>query len=352
MGKIIWKDQDLVPPLFFEAMRSDTHTVAGDISVSELIAPPQIRILRQNNDIIESATKRVFTLIGTALHSLLEKGAFLHHQEIKSLMDAGEVLDSLYNKYKHLPSAQKFADLSQEVKKICRWMIERIGCDMDALTKRYKVETTMAWKFDDIVLYGTSDFMDMQEESIEDYKLTKSWAFLHAESKDEWPQQLNVYRWLAWKNGILEPKKLNTWAFFRDFNQGQANFNPSYPQAPVLKIGQPVWDMELIEEFILKRLDLHRLASQGYVKDCTGKERWANADEHKIKLPNGNRAIFKSDNKQDAETKLTEIQLTKNPSAYIETIWGTSRRCEEWCSVAHVCPQWAEIIRQRQIENK
>lgn len=351
MGKIIWTDQDLVPPLFFEAMRSDTHTVAGDISVSELIAPPQIRILRQQHDVIESATKRVFTLIGTALHSLLEKGAFLHYKEIKALMDAGEVLDSLYNKYKRLKSAENFQRISQELKRICKWMIELIGGDMESLTKRYKVETTMAWKFEDITLYGTSDFMDMFEQSIEDYKLTKTWFYIHRDAKSDWTYQLNVYRWLAWKNGIMEPTKLNTWAFFRDFSQGNANFNKDYPQSPVLKIAQQVWEMEKIEDYINKRLSIHRLASQGDVKECSGLERWATSDLHKIKIPNGTKSLSNTDNLNEAKAKLEEIKLTKNPAAYIETIWGTSRRCEDWCSVAHVCPQWAEIKRKMKIEN-
>lgn len=349
---IIWKDKDLVPKLFFEAMRRDTHTVAGDISVSELISPPQVRILRKQNDVIESATKRIFTLIGTAIHSLLENGAFAFHKDIKALMEAGEVLDSLYNKYRDNPKGQNFADLSAQLKKIAVWMIEDIGEDMESLMKKYRVESTMVLKYDDTALYGTCDLIDFDDNAIEDYKLTKSWFYTYAKEKEDWVAQLNIYRLMAKRHGIVDATVLNTWAFFRDWAQGVASTNPAYPKHPVLKIGQMVWTDEKTEEYIQSRLHVHRLAEQGHVQECSGIDRWATGSLWKLKIPNGVKSLKNFDNEANAIDALDDYKLMKNPAAYLDFVPGQSRRCEEWCSVAHVCPQFAEIKRKIKIQGR
>ena len=329
---IRYTDTDKVPPLFFKAMRLDNHPVAGTMSVSELIAPPQIKYLKIRNELTESAPDRLWALVGTAIHGLLERAATADNLQYNSLLDAADTMDVFANNSKGEDQIL-FQKVSKFLKQNAKKIVLPINPD-------YVVEETLSYEIDGITLYGTYDIRDLKLKRIEDYKFTKVWAYIFKESKEEWAQQLNVYRWMCSKHGI-EVDLLRIWGLFRDWSEMKI-MTPGYPKFATMPIDLPVWRLEDTEAFVRERIRLHKITAAGNIIECTGKDRWATGNTYKIKSPTVKRSLANFDDLGEAMKRLQKEQL-KNPKIYMETIPGENKRCERYCPVRKVCPQWKKF---------
>ena len=189
-----------LPEAIARAARSDKYSRGeADISVTQLIDAPQVRHLREihKGDLEIDVADRVWALLGTAVHSLLE------HSRSYVVTE-----ERLYAK--------------------CRgWTISG-GVDVQT------------------------------DHSIEDYKVTSVWAAM--QEKPEWERQLNCYNWLRRKVKGTSASELYIYAILRDWNRSEAKRDGSYPQCPVLKIPIPVWDDLAQDAYVLGRVMLHQKA--------------------------------------------------------------------------------------------
>lgn len=320
-----------IPALLLRAIEKDYHNVDGDISVTELINPPQIKALKKLDFELEiDASREIWRLIGSAVHGLLEDAGYNKQLDSLILKKAAGVLVSRYNKTNDkqtLAAAKWLKRIAEDSFKEDRWELERT-------LSNYFPEF-------DIKVYGTFDLHDRLLNRIEDYKLTKSWAFTHQEEKTEWAEQQNVYRYLYYLETGKVIDHLRIWGLFRDWNSAHTN-KRNYPPRPIMPVDLPVWDMKKTELFVRERLELHVAAASGEIPKCTGKERWAEAAVWKIYRPGQKSSIFKTDREDIAKEKLSEFEM-KYPGAYIEEVPGINKRCREFCPVAQVCPQWKSI---------
>lgn len=330
MPKIIWKDTEYVPELFLRALQNDYHPVAGDISVSELLSPPQARELKRTAEVIEeSAPSRLWALVGTAIHSIMEKSIIGDHEERQALLESAEVMDKMYNSTK--------LDLYRKVSLFLKDEAKKITI---ANNERFILEETVSTLIDGVRLYGTYDVRDLVNKGIEDYKYTKAWAYIHSENKDEWKWQLNTYRWILSREGVNvdeEVTYLKIWGMFRDFNRQQLA-RSGYPKHEIMPINIPILPLDIVEQFVKERISLHKMSD----KECTGKDRWADGDKWKIYVPTSKTAIATLFSKEEAEQRIIREKL-KNHKAEMKYVPGENKRCEHFCPVASICPQWKKI---------
>ena len=56
-----------LPNTLYDAIKYDTHKLAGDISVTTLIDAPQVRLLKKKHTYEEDVVDGLYALMGTAL---------------------------------------------------------------------------------------------------------------------------------------------------------------------------------------------------------------------------------------------------------------------------------------------
>lgn len=207
-----------LPEPLVNAVKNQAYSPgSSDITVTTLIQPPLIRKLRKQYDseIEEDASDRIWALIGSATHGILENA---------------------------------FKGSTARVE-------ERVYA------------TLLGWK-----LGGQFDVLE--GSTLSDYKITSVYS---ADGKIEWEQQLNVLRWLLHKNNT-QVDKLQIIAIFRDWSKHGIKKNPDYPPSQVGVINIPVWTLEETEAYVKERIALHQLEEPPMCNDeerWTTPEQWA-----------------------------------------------------------------------------
>lgn len=186
-----------LPASIVNAVTRSSVKTENRISVTDLIGSPLIRQLRIKHwDEIEvDASDMLWALLGTAVHSALQKNA-----------PSGTV-----------------------------------------------VEHKMQIRKDDYTIVGIPDLYD--NGILSDWKITSVWSFILG-AKPEWERQLNVYAYFFLMKG-LPVRKLEINAILRD-HQVSKRFDKDYPPIPFVKSDVKLWSPTETFEYILNRLDLHK----------------------------------------------------------------------------------------------
>lgn len=276
----------LPEPLVRAVTRHPHDRIKNRISVSELIQPPQIRKLTidHKDEIVEDASDRIWSLLGTLLHGVLERNA----QGMKDTISEEEL-------------SAKFA----------------------------------GW---DVVGHYDLSEMVLDGELLTDWKLTSVWAIKDG-SKPEWEQQLNCYAELIRRAGRTV-NQIQIVAIGRDWSKNKARFEKDYPQQQVKVFAVPLWTPEETAEFIEDRVRLHQKAEKGVYPECAPAERWARTDKWALMKKGQKKAVKLHEKKKDAEEHL--LSMVKG-SHFIEERPGESIRCESYCSVSRFCRQFAAM---------
>lgn len=292
---------------------------SGDVSCTTLIAPAQIFQLsketmgdlktRDGDDIFlhdlttEDATERIWTLMGSAVHYVLENAIL----DMKAKNEWAEDYISERRFYHTIGG-------------------KRVSAQIDLL----------------------------EGDELSDFKLTSVWTIKHAIAefggKPEWTAQLNIQRYLMYHNGI-EVKKLWIMAFARDWNRSGARQSGDYPPRAV-KISIPLWSIQKTEEYILSRINA--LYSPLPVL-CTPDECWESLTMYALKKKGRKSALRVFDNEKDigewaVDKGHADIALEDPKSVNgiklktgfsVEVRIGERRRCQDYCEVMPFCQQYA-----------
>ena len=207
-----------LPEPLVNAVRNDPYNAGkSDISVTALIGSPYIRRLKRlhGDHITEDVSERIYALLGQAVHSILERAEAPHYQ----------IEERLYHKM-------------------------QIGPD----------EITLSGQFDLITPDGI----------LQDYKVTSYFACKDG-PKIEWEKQLNVLRFLCWKNNIVV-NKLQIVAILRDWSRTEKlRYGDKYPNEPVKVLDVPLWDLSDTWDYVSERIERHFFRE---IKPCDPIERW------------------------------------------------------------------------------
>lgn len=280
-----------LPEAIVRAVTNDPYPTleqrTWDISVTELISPPQQAALKRKyrDELTEDAADRIWALFGQSIHTILERAE---------------------------PTAIVESRLQAE-----------IG----------------GWK-----VSGQVDHLSLMKSGgwcISDYKTTSAWSVLNG-AKTEWETQLNVLRFLAEANGY-PVTRLRIIALLRDWSKGQAKQGGNYPQSPVVTLEIPIWEgvIAWIEARVKEHQEARRSAEAGEdMPPCTPEERWERPTVYAVKKPGRKSAVRLYSAIQDAQA-----HADREKGHFVETRPGEAVRCAGYCPVAHLCVQrQAELL--------
>lgn len=251
----------------------------AQFSVTELLEPPQIRLLkiRHWGEIREDVTDRIWAACGTLMHTLLEQHGGLpeHH-----------------------------------------------------------IERTLSTTVDGETVTGTFDLYH-EDGTLIDWKFVSVWTTMRGVPAD-WQTQLNLYAELLRRTGF-EVRSLKIVAIYRDWVRTKALYEHGYPaeQAQVFNI--PLWTDEYATSYMSERIRLHRSAESGPSPQCTDEERWARRTKFALMKRGAKKALKLYDDEESANKAVTK------PEHYVEIRPGGNARCENYCAVSEFCPQYARI---------
>jgi hypothetical protein len=229
-----------LPDAFVNAVRNDPYSGGGDISVTKLIDSPQRRVLykQYKNLIVEDVSERVWSLMGQAVHTVLERA------ETSALVE------------------------------------ERLYMEVNG------------WQ-----LSGQFDRLHLDKETLQDWKVTSTYK---SKGDPSWERQLNILRLLANENGYAV-SNLEIVAIFRDWRRAEAKRNPDYPQSNVVVIKVPVWGLDDTRRYVEERVALHQSAEAGRYTPCSDEERWYAGTTFALMKKGGKRAIKVVEKKEDID---------------------------------------------------
>lgn len=279
---IITNKYGVPEPLVTLASKEYYSKGASQYSVTEIMSPPKIKRLREqyNDQIKQDVSDMLWNLLGSALHVVMERG----------------VTDG--------------------------WtMEERLYKEVDGVT--------------------VSGAIDIQQETpdgvvIIDYKFTSAWAVM--QEKEEWQQQLNVYKWLVETVKRKKVVGLKICALVRDFNRHETK--EGYPKASIEMVDIPMWDSVTTEAYVRERLNLHRDAKVSAdfgdeLPPCSDTDRWQSETIYAVKREGRKTAIRLFKTIEEAN------ELAEKEKGYVETRLGEPKRCTgNYCGVAEWCEQY------------
>lgn len=212
-----------LPSSIYRAVCNDSYDDGGsDITVTSLIKPPHMRQLQLKHaaEIVEDAADRIFSLLGQATHTILERAAADHCIVEK------------------------------------RFFVERLG-----------------WK-----VSGQVDLIDPTEGLLADFKVTSKYV-AQGGIKPEHEQQLTLNKLLAEENGVTGIKRLEIIAVLRDWSKMKMYREKDYPKSQVAVIRSPIWPKEAAEAFLLERIKAHQHPNPPL---CTAEERWQKPERYAV----------------------------------------------------------------------
>jgi hypothetical protein len=275
------------PQTLVNWMKRDAYSRGGARkSITQLIGPPRIDILRERHgrEMTVDVVDRLWALLGTAIHHIVEQGG-----------DADHVTE------------------------------ERLFLEVEG------------W-----VISGAIDVQRLMDNSIRilDYKLCSVWSVIKA--KPDWERQLNCYAYLVEAVKGIRVDRLEICAFIRDWSRSEAQKAPNYPQAPLQVVPVKLWPMAEREEYVRNRVRFHqdalRKAEWGEsIPECSEEERWSRGATWAVVKEGAKRALRVFDTPEEAEAFAAE----KPEERRVEHRPGEPVRCTgNYCGVAQWCDQF------------
>ncbi|MEM3541184.1 MAG: hypothetical protein QXF86_03140 [Candidatus Bilamarchaeaceae archaeon] len=224
-----------LPNGLFNALKEMSYVSEdyNQISVSSLVSPPLIWYLRKKYDeqIEEDASQRLWALLGSSVHYIIEKA------ENKNI-----------------------------------------------------TEEKMSIEVDGVKIVGRFDVYTEDKEII-DYKITSVYSFLLGE-KEEWTNQLNVYAYMLRTIGF-DVEHAYIYAILRDWKERDALKDEDYPPIPFIQVEVNLWPFEEQERYVKERVYLFKRIQQEPLENfiCSDKERWKRGGEIALKQKGRERAI-------------------------------------------------------------
>ena len=279
-----------LPEAVVRAVANDSYTKGeADISVTELLSPPQLRRLRLQHyaELEEDVADRVPSLRGQAFHVILERAA------------AG---------------------------------------NPDMMIEKNVYSEYAGWK-----IKGQVDHVLISSGELFDFKETTARKVKGGALPREWEQQTNIYRRMLQREKGLQIGAVAVFAFLKDWSKRESRQSEDYPQKPVVRFDVPLWTDEQADAFIEERVRLHQMAEP---IACSEEDVWARPDKWAVMKRGNVKAIRLYNNPLDAD-----LHARQSAAFYVEHRQGEAIRCKDWCQVSHLCPQWATDPRNQHVQS-
>jgi hypothetical protein len=280
-----------LPQTLVNAVKSHNHKGA-DYSASMLCNPPRIVWLnkRHKDEMEEDVADRIWSLFGTAMHYIIEKG--VAESEI----------------------AEQYFETEIEGKR----------------------------------LSGTCDLYNKDNGTITDWKTDSVWTLIYKSREHEREVQLNAYAYLFRMNGI-DPKKLQIISLLRDWNKKSALNGGDYPRKNIVITEYNLWDIDKQREYFtdcIKKFEWYRDVPDDDLPQCTMDDMWQQPTKYAVMRKGYKSAKRVYDNLQDAEDLVEMID-----GGYIVKRESKRNRCEDYCPANKFCNQYQDYLKAKEAEN-
>ena len=295
-----------LPEAVYNTLAHDHYTPGdSDYSITGLMAPPQQTALmaRHRDKVSIDATENMYSVFGTAVHSIIEK-----HTEEEALSE------------------------------------KRVYINVDAGGTRYTIG-------------GQIDYY--RAGVIRDYKVTTVNAYLMGSRFESWRKQLNSYAYLMVQNGY-PVRHIEICMIFRDWSQFKAR-QVDYPQSPIIVKPFVKLPRNVAQQYITNALSAHVYAStlsDSELADklpCSDRDMWRRSPMFALHRIGAKRALRVLDTKDKilkwADTKhylkpYTDGRRKLQRSFYIEERPGECVRCANFCLVKDYCHQYQQELNE------
>jgi len=281
-----------IPSVFKHFDKANGHTTGGaNYSVTSVIDSPQISRLRKkhHSEMEKDMSDVVFSVLGTAVHAILEGGA-----------SEGQIPE------------------------------QRLHCDIDVDGRTVSISGQI-----DLQTPMGNGYM------LSDYKTTSVYSIqANPDGKVEYANQLNSYAAIARRNGV-NVSGLEVIAILRDWSSAAKSRSESYPQASVIVIPVDMWSEAKADKYLEDRVKLHESLED---TECTLEEMWAKPPVFALY------ELAKSGTLRKRATKLFDNRLDADiassshlGSVVVERPRMFTRCAGDYCNVSKFCEQYKRI---------
>ena len=283
-----------MPEAYVKAIQNSRHNEEGCLSATTLLKGTKEIILenRHFDEIVIDASDEVWSVFGTATHSVLE------HQE-----------DDAFKEEK---------------------------CSVDVLD--YKVT-------------GKVDRDDLAHETLEDWKTTSVWKVIYHDFED-WKKQGLIYTWLLRQSG-LNVRHIRFIAFLKDHSKSEAKKKADYPQAPVYIYEFDPTEDELthIEAYIKEKVfevSANAEKPDDEIAECSPEQRWSTPTKWAVMKEGRKTAVKVCDTEEEALNFIDELEKDKDKH-FVEERKGVDKKCEDYCPCAAFCSYYKAMHQESEV---
>lgn len=316
-----------LPKPIFQLLSQDDYDKQGDWSVTELIAPAQIVVLkrRYGKDLKQNVMSRVFMVRGNIMHKALA--------EVKT---PGAIIEE-------------------------RFMINILG-------KQVSMKADYVWPYQENP--RRFQLIDMKDPSryVAKPDINGQWYdkthWVAPCTREDWEKQVNCYAYGMRQRGF-EVDDLVIASFLRDWSWRECHILKTQDYPPHELVIQPVtlWSDEKCKNYLESRVKLMEeslLLKDNELPECTIEDRWAkpggwavltniesefNPQSQTVRAVSGGKGFENSD---DAHA-LNDIRNAKKPKkkSFVRFRETESVRCQRgYCSVSAHCSQYQTKIKK------
>ena len=289
---MILTNQFGIPETFVRAIKNHTHEGA-EYSASQISLPVRIRELtrRYSDELYEDVTDRIWQLVGSSIHYVLQKGE-----------GQNELVEEL-------------------------------------LTEKIRLSDGS-----DVQFSGTVDLFEPNNNKVVDYKITSVWSYVYGSRIPEWTEQINCYAYLLRCN-FWNVDSGSVVMIFRDWNKNKAG-EKDYPAQQVMEIPVEIWPENQQYGFIdsrLRQFEMAKNLEDHELPFCTADERWETPDSYAVMKKGRKSAVRVLSTREEAEAYMANNNLDSKHN--IEFRRGEPRRCDKYCPVVEYCNQRQNELR-------
>lgn len=274
-----------LPQAFVDACQTEQHCKPGEYSVTTLLNGTKNILLtaRHWDEMEEDAADAFYKILGSAMHSILEKS-----------------------------NTEGFA------------------------------EEAVSFDFEGVKIVGHIDLYQLNEGIVTDYKSASVWKVILKDFAD-WYKQGAGYAWLL-HNMKLPIKKVRFIAGLKDHSKSEAMKKSDYPQKPVFLYEFQISEADIyaFERFVREKVrdikNAEKLADDD-IQPCTADERWEQPTKYAVMKEGRKSAVKLHEKKEDAEKQISELPK----GHYLEIRQGVSTKCLSYCNCRQFCNFYKSI---------
>jgi len=198
-------------------------------------------------------------------------------------------------------------------------------------------ETHLSIKMGEVEITGIIDCIDPQSEEIIDWKTTTV-SKIRRNDFTEWYIQGAAYAYLLWKSEGIRARDIRFVAIVKDWSPSKKN----QPCGPIYEWKYQMEDTDYIyiEDWLRGRIDaIEKALATKDLPECSHEEMWYSGDQFAVyKNPENKRAAAVFDTETEAKEYLVTNKLEEKGCIVARS--GEKIRCNYYCECKKICELW------------